>query len=212
MQVNGDELRARVLDCYRSSRIRFEELLAPLSDPALLARPLENRASAAWYWWHRARTEDAAFARLVGSAQVIEEDAWLERLNLTREQTERVLTIHTPRADTLAPDAPDSEVCEFAGRINLDGLRASWTAVGARTQAILETLPAEDLDERVGGEYVRLKHPDGRVEAAFVTHYRSGRTSRLGLKTPARDALRAANPALENNLYGVVAALRRTPR
>jgi hypothetical protein len=63
----------------------------------------------------------------------------------------------------------------------------------------------------VGGEYVRLEHPHGRVEAAFVTHYRMGRTSRLWLKTPAHDALRAANPVIETNLYGIVAALRPTP-
>jgi hypothetical protein len=84
MQTNGDELRARVLDRYRSSRTRFEVLLAPLSDPAILAHPLDNRAPAAWYWWHRARTEDAAFARLVGSPQVIEEDAWIERTRFLR--------------------------------------------------------------------------------------------------------------------------------
>ena len=116
--------------------------LTGITDEQMRCCPVRGINSIAWIVWHMARAEDIAVNVFVGSRpQLFFEEPWAERLNV------------------LYPDfgvgMTTEEVADLSDRVNLDALRAYWAAVGDRTQAIVEKLRPQDLDEENTPTYIR---------------------------------------------------------
>ena len=83
--------------------------------------------SLAWLLWHMARVEDVAISRLVARRPpLISDSEWLARLGASRRDVGTAMT--------------DDEVADLSARLNLEGLRAYWGAVGERTVSVVEAL------------------------------------------------------------------------
>lgn len=118
-----------------------------------------------------ARAEDLAVNRLVARRPpVISDSEWPARLGVSRRDVGTGMT--------------DDEVADLSTRLNLDGLRAYWGAVGERTVNVVKALRPEELDEINEPEYVRqICAEDGLfVESAgWVVTYLEGKTKGLML-------------------------------
>jgi hypothetical protein len=78
----------------------------------------------------------------------------------------------------------DDEVADLSARLNLDGLRAYWGAVGERTVSVVEALRPEELDEINEPEYVRQICAEDSLfveSAGWVVTYLEGKTKGLML-------------------------------
>jgi hypothetical protein len=118
-----------------------KELLAGQSDDDLRARP-HGVNSIAWLLWHVARCEDGAVSRWVAERpQLIDREPWLERMKMPLRHRGRDMT--------------SAEVDDLSARIDLDGLRGYWDAVGASTREIVAELIPGRLDEIVTSEMRR---------------------------------------------------------
>ncbi len=119
-----------------------DQVLDGLSDNQIRRRPDSGAPSIAWLLWHLARIEDVTMNLLVaGTAQVLDEDRWLERLRLAHRDVGTAMG--------------DGEVAEVGERLDLEGLRAYRLAVGQRTQAIAQTLESRDLGSPVDPARIR---------------------------------------------------------
>jgi hypothetical protein len=71
---------------------------------------------------------------LAGRPQVLDEERWLPRLNLSMRDVETGMA--------------DDEVSELSARLDLTALRDYYTSVGRRTVEVVRSLRPEALDER----------------------------------------------------------------
>src|SRR5688572_28481905 len=105
---------------YGPMRADGEGLFQGLTDEQIRTSPHPAVNSIAWLVWHMARAEDTAVNRLVARRPpLISESEWPARLGVTRRDVGTAMT--------------DDEVTDLSARIDLDGLRAYWRAVGERT-------------------------------------------------------------------------------
>ncbi len=116
-------------------------LLRDLSEAQARQSPQPGVNSLVWLIWHMARAEDFGVTRIVvNGRQVLDEDDWLERLNISRRD--------------IATGMSDEEVSTFSASVNLSVLLAYWNAVGEQTRAVVVSLHPETLDEVIDAAYV----------------------------------------------------------
>jgi hypothetical protein len=118
------------------------DFLHGLSDEQMRLRP-NGLNSIAWLVWHMARYEDILNLLLVGRPQVLDEEHWLPRLNLS------VRDVGTGMGD--------DEVSDLSARLDLAALRDYYIAVGRRTVEVVRSLRPEALDERPDLERLRAE-------------------------------------------------------
>lgn len=112
----------------------IDRLFDELSPAQLRCRPHPAMNSVAWNVWHMARAEDIAVNRLVvDRPQVFDAGNWGQR---TQSGTRH----H-------GSGMSDSEVTALSQQIDLPVLRSYYTAVRARTVAVVTTLTPAHLDE-----------------------------------------------------------------
>jgi hypothetical protein len=105
-------------------------------------RPHPRVNSIAWNLWHLTRVEDAGLNRfVVDGAQILDEGAFLQRLNLPWRHQGTGMTF--------------AEVDDLNQRIDLPALRDYSLAVQARTRAIVQSLDPNELDGTVEPERLR---------------------------------------------------------
>jgi hypothetical protein len=108
------------------------DFLQGLSDEQMRLRP-HGFNSIAWLVWHIARYEDILNLLLVGRPQVLDEEDWLSRLNLSMGD--------------VGTGMGDDEVSDLSARLDLAALRDYYAAVGRRTVEVVRPLRPEALDE-----------------------------------------------------------------
>src|SRR5262245_28273668 len=118
------------------------DFLHGLSEEQMRLRP-HGLNSIAWLVWHMARYEDILNLLLVGRPQVLDEEHWLPRLNLS------VRDVGTGMGD--------DEVSDLSARLDLAALRDYYTAVGRRTMEVVRSLRPEALDELPDRERLRAE-------------------------------------------------------
>lgn len=110
------------------------ELLRPLSDQQLRARPHPRATPIAWHLWHLTRAEDVGINRLTtDGTQVLSDGNWDERMNLPLREW--------------GTGMPEEQVTELVERVSLPELRGYRSAVEERTLEIVGRLTPEDLRE-----------------------------------------------------------------
>jgi len=142
-----------------------DAVLGGLSDEQLRARPGEGLNSIGWLVWHLARTEDLAANVLVaGRRQVLEEDGWLERLGLSRQD--------------IGTGMSDDEVTEFTAQADLSAIRAYRVAVGRRTREIVSSMRPEELDDIVDPGTIERAFADSVIDerAQWLRGFLGGKT------------------------------------
>jgi hypothetical protein len=118
-----------------------ERVYADLSDPHLRARP-HGLNSIAWLIWHVARGEDIGVNRFgYDQPQVFDEDGWEKRIGAGRRDLGTAMTT--------------DEVTALTARVDLSALREYWSAVGARTRAIVEKHGTDGWDTVVDPALIR---------------------------------------------------------
>lgn len=112
-------------------------------------RPGDQGNSIAWVIWHMARTEDVTIHAISrGQPQILVRDNWPDRIGMNELRQGTGFT--------------DEEVAGFSA-VNVDEVEAYWQAVRAETEAWLEKLKPEDLEEETSKENakaVKEKAPD----------------------------------------------------
>jgi hypothetical protein len=108
------------------------DFLQGLSEEQIRLRP-QGLNSIAWLVWHMARCEDALNVLLAGCPQLLDEEDWLRRLNLSIRD--------------VGTGMGDNEVSDLSARLDLAALRDYYTAVGRRTVEVVRSLRPEALDE-----------------------------------------------------------------
>jgi hypothetical protein len=108
------------------------DFLHSLSEAQMRLRP-QGLNSIAWLVWHMARCEDALNVLLGAQPQVLDDEHWLPRLNLS--------------ARDVGTGMGDDEVSDLSARLDLAALRDYYTAVGRRTVEVVRSLRPEALDE-----------------------------------------------------------------
>jgi len=105
-----------------------------LTDDQMRLRPSPQMNSIAWLLWHIARSEDMGVNRLIANRpDVLHGEGWAPRLHLSRRDMGTGMT--------------DEEVAEFTTRVDIAALRGYSAAVGHRTQEVVRSLRAEELDD-----------------------------------------------------------------
>lgn len=106
-------------------------------------RPHARVNSIAWVVWHLTRAEDAGLNRfVVDRPQVLDEDAWLLRMNIPWRHLGNGMTF--------------PEVDELSQRIDVQALHDYSNAVQARTREIVSQLDPDSLDAIMEAERLRL--------------------------------------------------------
>jgi hypothetical protein len=108
------------------------DFLQGLSDAQMRLRP-HGLNSIAWLIWHMARCEDALNLLLAGRPQVLDEEHWLPRLQVSMRD--------------VGTGMGDDEVSDLSAQLDLVALRDYYTAVGQRTVEVVRSLRPEALDE-----------------------------------------------------------------
>jgi hypothetical protein len=138
------------MDAFQLFSTRYEDvhsnltarLLGDLTEQKMRTRPHPNVNSIAWILWHVARTEDVAVNRLIGNRrQVIDQEEWLPRLNLTRRDIGAGMSL--------------AEVDDLSSQIDLVSLRAYWDSVGRRTVEVVRATKPIDLFDIVDLAHAR---------------------------------------------------------
>ncbi len=130
------ESKAVLLEVYGRIPPLVRDVLRGLPDEALVARPGVKANSIAWLIWHLTRVQDHHVSDILKSEQLWLGGDWAERVGVAAEPNNTGYG-HSP--DDVASIRPrDASVLE-------DYLEA----VQARTLAMLERLPAKDLDRIV---------------------------------------------------------------
>ncbi|MCP4429101.1 MAG: DinB family protein [Chloroflexi bacterium] len=141
-----------------------DAILDDMTEAELRCVPPKGEHSAAWLIWHLARIEDVALNLLVaGSPQVFDEGDWQAKL--------KVAVCNTGNAMTR------EGVASLSSAVDLAALRAYRTAVGRRTQAILQNLQLEELKQKVSPARLEQVMAEGAVveEASGLIDYWSKR-------------------------------------
>jgi hypothetical protein len=128
-----------------------------------------GESSIAWIIWHIARIEDVAMNLLVaGSAQIINQENWLERMN-------------SPVRDT-GNAMDENGIADLSAKIDVQALRAYRLAVGRRTRAIVGQLDPGALSSKVDPYRLEQVMAQGAlVEAARAIADYWGRRNIAGL-------------------------------
>jgi DinB superfamily len=108
------------------------ELLQGLSDEQMRLRP-NGLNSVAWIVWHMARCEDALNVLVASRPQVLDQNDWLTRLNVSLRDVGTGMT--------------DEEVSDLSARLDLGVMRDHYHAVGRRTVEMVKSLRPQDLNE-----------------------------------------------------------------
>jgi DinB superfamily len=131
-----------VLHYGRLHRQVERDFLHSLSDGQMRLRP-SGLNSIAWLVWHIARYEDILNLLLVGRPQVLDEEHWLPRLQISRRD--------------VGTGMADDEVSDLSARLDLAALRDYYIAVGRRTVEVVRSLRPEALDELPDLERLRAE-------------------------------------------------------
>ena len=128
------DLKQLFLETHEGFHSRVEnEFLTGLTENQMRLSPHKTVNTIVWLIWHMARVEDVPMNRFVaGRPQVLQEEEWLERLNLSRQD--------------IGTGMSDEEVNNFSDRVDIAGLGAYYRAVGERSRLIVSELDPEDLD------------------------------------------------------------------
>jgi hypothetical protein len=146
-------------------------VLAGLSDDQLRHCPREGQNSLAWLLWHSCRYEDVwTNTWVAGRPQVLDRGKWLEQMNLERRECG---TGWTPE-----------ECADFNARVDLAFLHAYWETVKGSTRDVTASFPADQLDEVVDEEVLRLAAPTAPSETS-----RPRRLTRSSRAEPRRGSL-----------------------
>lgn len=136
---------------YRGIRRAFDNSVGGLVPKERWSeRPGGQGNSIAWVIWHMARTEDVTIHAICrGQPQILLRDNWTERIGI----------------DDLRQGTgfSDDEVAGFTEKVNVDEIDGYWQAVRAETEAWLEKLKAEELDQETlmeNAQAVKEKAPD----------------------------------------------------
>ncbi len=150
-----------------------DEVLAGLTEDQIRFTP-QGMNSIGWLIWHMARTEDVAMNVLVAECpQVIEDSAWLGRLDLKRHD--------------IGAGMNDAEVAELSTQLPIDALLAYRIAVGQRTREIVKNLTPAQADARVNADHIQQVFARGALVQAgtFVAEYWHGKRKAFLLSMPA---------------------------
>ena len=129
--------------------VRGDAPFEDLSDDQVRLRP-HGLNSIAWLIWHIARCEDITVNPiLMGRPQVLDENDWSRRLNVSRRD--------------LGTDMTPEEVAELSASVDIQNLRAYRIAVGKRTRATLQSLPNVEWGDVVEAERVRQAVAQGAL-------------------------------------------------
>lgn len=164
-----------------------DEVFLDLTDEGVRRIPAAGEHSIAWIIWHIARIEDAVMNLLVaGTAQILDQGSWLERLRSPVRDTGNVM------------DA--ASIAALSARLDIQALRDYRLAVGQRTRKIVEGITPEALKQKVDPSRVEQVMKQGvLVEAAgSIARYWSRRDIAGLLLMPAtRHNIVHLNAALE---------------
>jgi hypothetical protein len=117
-----------------------------LSEEQMRAMP-HGMNSIAWLIWHMARTEDAAIAHFVGDGRQVLDEGWYERLGVSERHIGTAMT--------------KEEAAALSAAVDMESLRGYRDAVGLRTRAIAQALPAAHWDVPVGEERLEAYRESG---------------------------------------------------
>jgi hypothetical protein len=137
-----------------------------LSDDQLRRSPAPGQNSLAWLLWHASRWEDFA-ATVVDTdrPQVLDQNDWLIRLNLSRRD--------------LGTGMTEEECVDFNAKVNMEGLWAYWSEVGQQTRKTAESLMPEEWSKPVDEMRLYDTFANGAIgneRARWVEQFYSGRT------------------------------------
>jgi len=107
-----------------------ERTFTGLSDEQMRVRPRADLNSLAWIMWHIARAEDIMLNPVLTGRDQVLDDAWLERLGITRRDFGIGMT--------------SPEVTELTRQIELGALREYRDAVGTRTRDLVGAFKEAD--------------------------------------------------------------------
>ena len=139
-------------------------LLGGLSDDQIRTRP-SGMNSLAWLVWHMARCEDGAVNVMVARrAQVIEEDGWIERLGLARED--------------IGTGMSDDEVDDFSAGVEIGALREYRAAVGRRTREVAHSMKPDAWEQTAKAQDIERATAAGLIgpNADWVKQFWQGKT------------------------------------
>lgn len=144
-----------------------DQVIADLTEAQLRQRPADGLNSLAWLLWHLARCEDVAVGVLLTTrGQVLDENDWLARLNLTRRD--------------MGTGMDAAGVAAISAAVDLPALIAYRLAVGRRTREVVPGLRHTDWDMPL--DPTRLlaagAFPDPADGARRVVTYWHGKTHR----------------------------------
>jgi len=135
--------------------------------PAQQRLKLPGHNTVAWNIWHIARGEDwAVNAMLRGKEQLLTRDYWNARLGISRLDFGAGMT--------------ENEVADLSQNIDLDGLKAYFTAVTAETRRFVETYDLDQLDEPIDvvsrlAQAPEAFTPGGDIVRSMVERLTTGR-------------------------------------
>lgn len=112
-----------------------------LTSEQIKAKPRDDVNSVAWLLWPIARCTDVGIRLVSGQKQVLDEGDWMRRMNVP-------LRIY-------GTGMGDDEAAQLGERINLDGLKAYFDAVGEKSRKLIETIPDGELDRPVEPGFLR---------------------------------------------------------
>ena len=141
-------------------------VLDNLTDEQVRLRPAEGTNSLVWIFWHMARSEDMGINSVVaGRPQVIEEDGWVERLGLSRNDIGTGMT--------------DDEVAGF--NVDIATLRAYRAAVGRRTREVVRALRPEQWGAMQDADSMRRAKDAGALgpNAGWIADSFGGKSNAL---------------------------------
>jgi len=163
-----------------------DEILAGLTVAQMRLIPRNFDHSIAWVVWHMTRIEDATMNLLVaGSAQILHEEGWLERMAIPARDTGNLMD--------------PASVVELSAAIIVEELLAYRQSVGRRTRLIVSQIQAPVLKQAVDPARLQRMTAEGAVrpQAGDLLEYWGGLTiSGLLLMPPTRHPFVHWNEAL----------------
>jgi hypothetical protein len=117
-------------------RASYEAIvLTGLDQEQLRVRPTASSNSVAWLVWHMTRCEDVAINLAIGDRPQVLDDAWTEKLGVSRVD---IGTGMTP-----------IEVAELSESVDLDALMSYRVAVGQRTREVIGEISDAEIEQPV---------------------------------------------------------------
>ncbi len=118
-----------------------DRVVSGMTDAQLRFQPARGANPLVWLIWHMARIEDVAANLFVAGRSQVLDEAWMDRLGVSRRD--------------VGTGMSDADVVEVSGAIDVTALRAYRVAVGRRTREIFRGLSSADLDVAVDASRVR---------------------------------------------------------